>query len=178
MNELKALEMIVTAGYSVTSNFNVVARFFASRRDVQVKDIVSFFKNVHCKKNEVSPHRMDLKFFKGTIAGQSAMLFSKWVKERYLENWTLKVSPQGVKELKVIKKAAEEKRDILKIKRELAIQERIDEAVKAALMTNVVREVAAVEIENNKLDKVERTVVVRKKEKLENSLKIALKKAI
>jgi hypothetical protein len=178
MNELKALEMIVTAGYSVTSNFNVVARFFASRRDVQVKDIVSFFKNVHCKKNEVSPHRMDLKFFKGTIAGQSAMLFSKWVKERYLENWTLKVSPQGVKELKVIKKAAEEKRDILKIKKELEIQTRIDEAVTRALSTNIIKTIAEIEAENNKLDKVEKTTVIRRKEKLESPLKIALKKAI
>jgi hypothetical protein len=178
MNDIKALEKIITAGYSVTSNFSEVARFFANRRDVKVKDIISFFKNVHCRKNEINPHRMDLKFFRGTIAGQSAMLFSKWVKERYLDNWTLKVSPSGIKELKAIKKVAEEKRDILKIKKELEIQTRIDEAVAKALSTNIVKEVVAIEIENNKLDRVEKTTVIRRKEKLESPLKIALKKAV
>jgi hypothetical protein len=178
MNELKALEKIITAGYSVTSNFNEVARFFATRKDVKVKDILGFFKNTYCRKNEIGQHRMDLKFFKGTIAGQSAMLFSKWVKERYLENWTLKVSPQGVKELKAIKKVAEEKRDILKAKRELLIQERIDEAVAKALSTNIVKTIAEIEVENNKFDKVEKTTVIRRKEKLVSPMKIALKKVI
>jgi hypothetical protein len=177
MNDYKALEKIITAGYSVTSNFSEVARFFANRKDVKVKDIISFFKNVYCRKNEVNQHKVDLKFFKGTIAGQSAMLFQKWTKERYLEGWILKVSPQGCKMIKEMRNLSVEKRERLNLEKELAIQERIDNAVKAALMTNVVREVAAVELENNKLDRVEKTVT-RKKEKLGSPLKIALKKAV
>jgi len=178
MNDIKALEKIITAGYSVTSNFSEVARFFANRKDVKVKDIISFFKNVHCRKNEINPHRMDLKFFKGTMAGQGAMLFQEWVKKQYLDNWTLKVSPAGVKELKAIKKVAEEKRDLLKIKRELTIQGRIDEAVAKALSTNIVKTIAEIEVENNKLDKAEKTTMIRRKEKLVSPMKIALKKVI
>lgn len=163
MNEIKALEMITTVGYSVTSNYSSVIQFMRARKDTKIQDIVSFFKNVYARKNEINPKKFDLKFFKGTPAGFAALHFQKYVKERYFEGWILKVSPEGREVERVNKEVSAEKRDALRISKELEIQARINKAVEIALSTNIVKEVAAIEVENNKLVKMDKLANLEKK---------------
>lgn len=156
MNELKALEMITTAGYSVKSNYTTVIEFMKRRKDVAIKDIVPFFKNTYAQKHGINKHHVSLAFFRGTIAGQSALLFSKYVKERYYEGWVLKVSVEGCKITVAKREEASLKREETKQKAEIAIQERIEEAVNKALATNVVKELATIEAENNMVERLEK----------------------
>jgi len=160
MDDIKALEMIITAGYSSISNNSSVCQYLKSRKDVRTKDVFSWLKNTFARREGVNPHKFDKRFFSGTTAGISAKIFQDHVNRIYYDGWILKVSPEGRIIEKERKEVAAEKSAATKLLKELSIQERIEEAVRNALDVRALKDF---EEQGEVRKEVTKTVMVRRR---------------